>query len=174
MTDAVMFSCSSVEWLTPRVVIDAVLRLWPGGVDLDPCAETRVHPNVPAASYYTKEDDGLAELSPWHGRVYMNPPYGGHTREIDKWVKKLVLSHTEGAVSEAVALLPARTETRWFRALREYPVCFVAGRLSFGNTKDPAPFPSAIVYLGSRSRPFYRAFSPLGDVYRRWAGGSDE
>jgi hypothetical protein len=59
------------------------------------------------------------------GRVYLNPPYG---REIDNWVARLVDEHASGSVPEAVALVPARVDTEWFRRLDPFPRCFIWGR----------------------------------------------
>jgi len=131
-------------------------------IDLDPCSNSHETPNVPAAMHYTAEDDGLAQE--WRGRVYMNPPYG---REIGAWVSKLVESYMLGDVTHAIALLPARTDTQWFAKLRNYPVCFVTGRLTFVGNDDPAPFPSAVFYLGDDIAQFYYAFSELGDIWQR-------
>ena len=94
----------------------------------------------------------------------MNPPYG---RVIEDWVKKLVLHHENGDVPAAIALVPARTDTQWFRLMRDYPVCFVTGRLRFSEA-DPAPFPSAAFYLGDDREGFVRQFRQLGDIYTRW------
>ena len=70
----------------------------------------------------------------------MNPPYG---REIGKWVKKA--KESSGTV---VALLPARTDTRWFHDYiyeKDYVhTYFIKGRIKFGG-KGPAPFPSMVV-----------------------------
>lgn len=53
------------------------------------------------------------------------------------------------AVSVVVFVLPARTDTRWWH---DYVIrCklrFIRGRLRFGDGKNSAPFPSAIVILG--------------------------
>jgi hypothetical protein len=71
----------------------------------------------------------------------MNPPYG---REIKKWVKKAYESSLLGAT--VVCLVPSRTDTSWWH---EYCVKgeieFIRGRLKFGGSKSPAPFPSAVV-----------------------------
>lgn len=46
-------------------------------------------------------------------------------------------------------LIPARTDTRWWHEyIDKNPdahVYFIKGRLKFGDGKNPAPFPSAIV-----------------------------
>jgi hypothetical protein len=61
-------------------------------------------PWIPAADYYTMEDDGLT--SPWHGRVWMNPPYSNPT----PWVERF-MDHRHG-----VALLPV-TRSRWMEGV---------------------------------------------------------
>jgi hypothetical protein len=72
----------------------------------------------------------------------LNPPYG---HEIDDWIAKLVAEHEAGRVTEAIALVPARVDTEWFRRLDPFPRCFVFGRLTFANAGTPAPFrPSSI------------------------------
>ena len=72
----------------------------------------------------------------------MNPPYG---REIGKWVRKAFEESKAGVT--VVALLPARTDTRWFHdyIYRYAEIRFIRSRLYFGDGKDRAPFPSMIV-----------------------------
>ena len=100
----------------------------------------------------------------------MNPPYG---REIDDWVAKLVSEYEAGNVTEAIALVPSRTDTQWWQRLREYHVCLVSGRLKFIGNNDPAPFPSAVFYLGQNIGRFVWAFEELGDIWRRTVRGVD-
>ncbi len=49
-----------------------------------------------------------------------------------------------------MCLLPARTDTKWWH---EYcmkgEIRLVKGRLKFGDGKNSAPFPSAVVIFGS-------------------------
>jgi hypothetical protein len=160
----VHLSSKSSEWTSPAEVVERATTVL-GGVDLDPCAEMAEVHNVPATTRYTVQDDGLQHR--WTGRVYMNPPYG---REIGEWVGKLVDSYVSGEVPEAVALVPARVDTDWFRLLRDCAVCFVDGRLHFSGHENAAPFPSAVVYLGADVAKFHAAFGDLGDVWVRWNG----
>lgn len=108
---------------------------------LDVCADGK---NAKCKKYISKKDDGL-KVS-WKKYIcWMNPPYG---REIGKWVKKA--SEHQGLV---VALLPARTDTRWFH---EYiygkaEIRFIRGRLKFGDSKNSAPFPSMVVVWNSKT-----------------------
>jgi hypothetical protein len=160
---AVHFSSDSPEHYTPQVIIDATVDCL-GAIDLDPCSNSHDHPTIPAQRHFTIGDDGLAQE--WYGRVYMNPPYG---RAISAWVEKLDHEHTAHRVIEAIALVPARTDTQWWQVLRDYAVCFIEGRLKFSGdgNDESAPFPSAVFYLGDNIGKFYYSFSHLGDIYQR-------
>jgi phage N-6-adenine-methyltransferase len=164
---AVHHSSETPEHYTPQNIIDAVIECM-GEIDLDPCSNSKDNPNVPAVNHYTKEDDGLDQE--WFGRVYMNPPYG---REISQWVEKLCEEHKAGRVTEAIALVPSRTDTQWWTRLRDYPVCFVIGRLQFLGMGggDPAPFPSAVFYLGEHIDKFFYVFEQFGDIWQRLEPG---
>lgn len=162
---AVHFSSESPEHYSPQHVIERVIACM-GGIDLDPCSNSHDAPNVPAAAHFTPEDDGLAQV--WRGTVYMNPPYG---REIDAWVEKLASEYHAGNVTEAIALVPARTDTQWWQRLNEFHVCFVVGRLTFIGNSDPAPFPSAVVYMGSEVGNFAAAFDDLGPIWHQTRRG---
>lgn len=154
-----LFTSDSPEWYTPSLIIDRVLNVM-GAIDLDPCSNSKGSPNVPAAAHFTQEDDGLSQE--WRGRVYMNPPYGS---EIGDWAERLVAEYQAGRVTEAIALIPARTDTQWFRLFREFPRCFIWGRLKFSAVQGSAPFPSVAVYLGTNADVFTRGFADIGDTY---------
>ena len=155
----VHFSSETSEWYTPPEIVERAILVM-GEIDLDPCSNSKESPNVPARRHFTINDDGLQW--PWYGRVYMNPPYG---REIADWVEFLCESYEGGNVSEAIALVPSRTDTVWFRRFRKYPRCFIWGRLKFSNHDNSAPFPSMVVYLGENTQAFVEAFGDIGDVY---------
>lgn len=162
---SVHFSSQNDEWLSPPRIVERVEEVL-GEIALDPCASSRSSPAVPAETHLTREEDGLSRS--WSGTVYMNPPYG---RAIERWVDKLVQEYEQGSVSEAATLLPARTDTAWFRRLRPYPKCFLHGRLTFSDHENSAPFPSMTVYLGPEPETFVSVFSELGDVYVAINGG---
>jgi hypothetical protein len=155
-----MFTSDTPEWYTPAHIVTAVVAVL-GSIDLDPCADPG-H-GIPASQHFTAGDDGLSQ--PWRGRIYMNPPYG---REIVPWIEKLAEEFRYGNVTEAIALLPARVDTAWWRRLPHREWVAVTGRLTFSAHENAAPFPSAACYLGPNWPRFREVFSALGDGYTRW------
>jgi hypothetical protein len=153
-----LMSSDSIEWYTPPEIRAAVVEALGGKVDVDPCADPGR--TFPASEHFTIDDNGL--LKRWAGRVYMNPPYG---RGISAWTTKLRDELRDGWATEAVALLPARTDTTWWHELAPPVVCLIRGRLQFSGYEQSAPFPSAAVYFGRHRGTFVRAFAPLGLIY---------
>ena len=130
----VHFSSKTDMWSTPQYIFDELNREFSLGVDV--CATPE---NAKLPHFFTKEMDGLSQS--WiNKRCWMNPPYG---REIGKWVEKADV----GGAEVVVALLPARTDTRWFHdhIYKRHEIRFIRGRLKFGDSKNSAPFPSMIV-----------------------------
>lgn len=108
---------ASDDWLTPPEII---LALSP--FDLDPCASVD-QPWRTAETQWTVEDDGFDR--PWHGLVWLNPPFGPAA---ERWIARLA-DHGDG-----IALVPARTETRWFVSqvwARADAILFLHGRPHF-------------------------------------------
>mgnify|MGYP001389426560 CR=1 FL=1 len=134
----VHYMSKSNEWATPQDFFDRLDEEF--RFTLDPATDGI---NAKCDKFYTQEDDGLSQ--DWGGEhVFMNPPYG---RAIKDWVKK---ASEEGSKpnTKVVALIPSRTDTRYwhdyiFGVANE--VRFVKGRLKFGDGKNSAPFPSAVV-----------------------------
>ena len=133
----VHYSSKSNEWATPQNLFDELNDDF--NFTLDPCATDE---NAKCSKYFTIEDDGLSK--DWSNDVvFMNPPYG---REIKKWIKKAYEESLNGAT--VVCLIPARTDTTYWHDFifkKTNDIRFLRGRLKFGNSKNSAPFPSAIV-----------------------------
>lgn len=131
---SVHFSSETDLWATPQDFFDVYNARY--GFELDVCATPE---NAKCARFFTKAEDGLAQE--WSGTCWMNPPYG---RTIGQWMRKAYESSLKGAT--VVCLVPARTDTRWWHeyAMRG-DVEFIKGRLRFGEAKNSAPFPSAVV-----------------------------
>lgn len=78
----------------------------------------------------------------WGSSTFCNPPYG---KGITKWIRK---AYGEGLLGKTiVCLVPSRTDTKWWHdyCMRARETRFLRGRLKFGDSKNSAPFPSAIV-----------------------------
>ena len=140
-------SSTAMTWQTPTEVLEVLYEAF-GTFDLDPCSPTTCRATAPvkARVYFTEEDDGLS--LPWHGTVYINPPYG---RGLKAWVAKGKAEVLSGNARTVVALLPARPDT-WYwheHVVNQATVFFLRGRLRFGTAREAAPFPSAITVWGS-------------------------
>ena len=131
----VHFSSATDDWATPEDFFQKLHREF--RFETDVCASLT---NAKCEHFYTKEADGLGQN--WTGTCWMNPPYG---REIGRWMEKAYQSARQNGAT-VVALVPARTDTRWWHQYAiKGEVFFVPGRLKFGNAKASAPFPSAVV-----------------------------
>lgn len=120
-------------WVTPRDFFEKLHVEFAFTVDV-----AASHDNAMLPRYFTEEIDGLAQ--DWsRERVWCNPPYG---REIHRWVEKLASKQA----LLCVALLPARTDTRWFHEhiYGKAEIRFLRGRLKFSGMKGSGKFPSMI------------------------------
>lgn len=132
--DNVHFSSKINTWSTPQWFFDKLDEEF--NFTLDVCA---LPENAKCKNYFSPGADALERS--WDGICWMNPPYG---KEIGKWVQKAYKSSLAGAT--VVCLLPARTDTIWWHTwCIGAEVRFIKGRLKFGDSKNNAPFPSAIV-----------------------------
>jgi phage N-6-adenine-methyltransferase len=161
---AYVASSNTPEWYTPQWLLQEVYSVL-GEVDLDPAAPLPPYTQwVKARQYYT-EADGKSLGVVWRGKVYLNPPYG---RKIGVWVAKLAEHYKLKYVSEAILLVPARTDTQWFTDVWAADcLCFIMGRLKFegpSQGKNTATFPSVVAYYGSQWVRFAKAFSRIGHI----------
>lgn len=140
-----LFTSKTDQWATPQNFFDKLNAQY--NFELDVCADETNHK---VEKYYDEQDNGL--IQPWAPyRCWMNPPYG---RVIGHWMKKAYDESQLGAL--VVCLVPARTDTAWWHnyAMRG-GVEFIRGRLKFGDSKNSAPFPSAVVVF----KPFQDSIS---------------
>lgn len=143
-----LFSSEKEDWATPQDFFDSLNEEF--HFNLDPCADPE---NAKCDRFFTKEENGL--LKDWGGScVFCNPPYGRKTT--GEWIEKCY-KEAQKENTTVVALIPARTDTKFFHdyIYGKAEIRFVRGRLRFtdddGNASDPAPFPSMVViYNGER------------------------
>lgn len=152
MNSALMFSKASDEWETPQDFYDTLRAEFEFALDVAASAEnTKCHWWLGPGSPY--HHDALSCYG-WGGicgfeAIWMNPPYS-RCRE---FIARAAEERKGGSL--VVALVPARTDTRWFhehvwdaakhRPRKGIEVRFIKGRLKFGDGKNSAPFPSMLV-----------------------------
>jgi hypothetical protein len=109
----------SDEWYTPHSIFQALGLQF----DLDPCSPGGDH-WVPARHVYVKKNDGLT--SPWFGRVFVNPPFGGRHGHVP-WLEKFI-DHGNG-----IAIVRAYTSSGWWHEHmpRVDGICFPKGKTQF-------------------------------------------
>ena len=180
----VLTSSANANWCTPRTVVDLIREM--GRIALDPCSSPESI--IVATRHIIPPEDGLLVPEPWHtmakgrGSIFVNPPYG---LQIGAWTarfaKEAVAADGMGKEREMFLLVPARTDTDWWHG-DVIPVfdaiLFFQHRLGFhlkaiqadlpkGKDRPGAPFASALVYVGDRTKRFRRVFSGQGWIVRR-------
>ena len=130
----VQFWHKSDEWETPPELFAKLHREFQFTSDV-----AALPYNTKCQHYFTPGANAL--LQKWQGVYWLNPPYGAALRH---WLKKAYESARDGAT--VVCLLPARTDTHWWRdyVLPHAEIRFLRGRVKFNGTGNSAPFPSAI------------------------------
>lgn len=136
--NSVHFKSLSNEWTTPQDFYDKLHAEFK--FTLDPCCTKH---SAKCRKFYTKDDDGLSKS--WKGEtVFINPPY---RRGIKYWIKK-AYEESLNPDTTVVCLIPARTDTRYWHEFifgKAKDIRFIKGRLKFGDSKNAAPFPSAVI-----------------------------
>ena len=145
MTTGLMGESRTIQWGTPKELFDKLDGEF--HFTLDVCASDGMQM---CERYFNPEMDGLSQE--WGGGelCWMNPPYG---EDIIKWVRKAAQSP-----AITVALLPARTDTRWYQDwVQPYAseIRFIRGRVRFKGASTGAPFPSVIAIYNTPRTPRY-------------------
>lgn len=147
-------------WNTPKDIVNDVLKFFNYNLDLDPCSNDELNPNVPAKKVYTIETNGLSQE--WIANsVFMNHPYS----ESKLWIPYAVQQYESGNAKELILLIKLDVSTKWWKSISNYSWIAVNQRLKFGNSKSAAPFQSAIVYLGNNLPHFVNIFGKYGTTY---------
>ena len=149
MNTELMFSSNDQTWETPQEFFNKLDKEF--NFTLDPCCTEET---AKCKKYYTPRENGL--IQDWTNEtVFMNPPYG---REISDWLKKAYEESLKGTL--VVCLIPSRTDTKYWHdyCMKASEIRFIKGRLKFGNSKNSAPFPSAIVVFNNNKELKIKSF----------------
>lgn len=150
------------DFYTNQIVIDAAREVL-GEIDLDPASHSIANEVVKAKKIFTMHDNGLNH--PWHGRVWLNPPFS----QWQEWIPKILSEWRSGRV-DAMCILSANrtTSARYFEPIKSTCVssCSFNGRIPFwGGLATSSPDDGHTVYFfGSNVLKFYDVFSTLGTV----------
>lgn len=150
-----LFTSDDQTWETPQDLFDKLDNVF--NFEIDVCA---LPENAKCDTYFTPEMNGLSQ--DWNNTCWMNPPYD--KKEQPKWVEKAYNESVKNN-STIVCLIPARVDNKiWHNIV--FPnasnICFIKGRLKFGNSKNSAPFPSALITFGNVTNEQVRLLSQLG------------
>ena len=129
MNKNIVFSHKTDEWYTPK----EIYKVFMDRGFFDPC---------PLGG-----SEALSSF--WDKPSFVNPPYS----KIEAFVDHFIASWRFHCKC-AWFLVPARTDTKWFAKLYGYAhtIVFITGRLKFGGSEAPAPFPSMLVYCQWKER----------------------
>jgi hypothetical protein len=136
-----------------------------GGIDCDPASSEIANETVKAGTFYTVEDNGLAQE--WGGNVFLNPPYSQPL--VAHFCDKLLLEIGSGNVHQACVLVNNATDTVWCQGLLEAcsAVCLLRGRVRFTGPEGEKGAPlqgQILLYFGSGFEGFAKEASAKGVV----------
>lgn len=148
------------EWATPKEYIDRAKAVL-GRIDLDPASNDLAQGYVGATQHWTKADDPLAR--PWHGRVWLNPPYYP-TSLLSRFVDKLVGEVAIGNTIAAIMLVNNFTDTAWFQTAAAHcrVACFPRRRICFEGAVGEPLNGQTFFYYGDDIDSFCSVFSTIG------------
>ena len=139
------------SWGTPPEFIEFLSDVRDMTFDLDAAASFE---NKKAPVFFSEVEDGLNQK--WRGNVWLNPPYGN---DIRSWLSKAAYEVNIGNANSVTALVPARTDTKWFHEVvmkRAYLVYLIKGRFNFisPDRKEGANAPSPSMLVIFRQHKF--------------------
>jgi len=150
------------DYFTPPEIVQAA-RAAMGGIDLDAASHwmaNRVH-QIPDWFHTGRS----AFENRWHGRVWLNPPYGDN----EPWFREIVRYVESGDIEQLCMISPMWS----FHTRLAEPVLKLSSGLvlliptpKFWGNADPARtgknHPHGVLYIGERISEFREAFRPFG------------
>ncbi len=156
------------DYYTPPELIEAA-RGAMGDVDLDAASHWIANKTHRIPDYF--DVNRSAFDNPWHGRVWLNPPYGDNA----PWFKEILRYTNSGQVEQVCMLSPVHAFiTTIARPIMRMSSAFVMLSPTpqfWGNAKGRTGtnLPHGVLYIGDRSKEFFRAFQPFGHPMEfRW------
>lgn len=153
------------DYYTNLRVLDCVRSIF-GEIDLDPASHPMANKHVGATTFYSIQDDGLQH--PWHGRVWLNPPFS----QWQQWVPKICEEWNSGRVEMMCVYSAVRTITaQYFRRILDNAkaICIITGRLKHGGKGGDSPDDGhCVFYFGHDCNRFCQVFSKLGSVWETY------
>jgi len=140
-----MMTSNKQTWTTPKDLFQQLDSIWNFDCDLFASEE-----NALCDKYFTEENSAFDNK--WGKVNFANPPF---TTKIQN--KAFLKAHINAYLSNktTIMLVPARTDTKRFHDIvfaNGYKVIFIKGRLKFGGSKNPAPFPSCYIIFKGGNR----------------------
>jgi DNA N-6-adenine-methyltransferase (Dam) len=135
-----------------------------GGIDCDPASNAHAQAWIQAATWVDWMQDGLAQ--PWHGRVWLNPPYGA---EIGQWIDRLMHDYQQQKIDSAILLVRPAAGSAWYtRLASRFARCEASSRIRFvdchGHAWKSPVHGNVFFYLGEDVARFHAVFAPHGAI----------
>lgn len=150
------------DYFTPPEIIKAASAAM-GGIDLDAASHPLANRTHKIPDYF--HTGRSAFHNDWHGRVWLNPPYGNNA----PWFERIQKFIEAGAVEQLCMLSPMWAfQTQIARPVMELStgLILLAPTPKFWGNADPGKtgknHPHGIIYIGPSSSRFYSAFARFG------------
>lgn len=159
-----MKDSDSDRYFTSDEILSLVAAQWPDGIDLDPCGDEEAIVQAKQTYNIRRGEDGL--LLPWHGKVWLNPPYS----RPEGWLHRAVLHASIGG--EVLALVVAAVgSSYWHRLVWPWAsVCALSPRPKFtrpasvGPKRSAAQLDHAVLYYGCHRQRFREVWQHRGAI----------
>lgn len=173
---SVLVSHETAEWYTPPDIVEMVLEVFGGRIDLDPASNPFADATVKARTWYgpdrveSEYRDGLKQS--WNAdTVFCNPPYGKVWGKSSQavWSSKMVSEYVRGHFEEGILLVNTTAGYVWWEELfKHHPVCLARERIRFirpdGTQGGQAKRGQSFFYFGKNVVRFTDVFKSLGRV----------
>ena len=151
------------DYYTPPEIVDAARHAM-GGIDLDAASHYLANRVLHIPEFFHTGRSAFA--NDWHGRVWLNPPYGDYA----PWFDRIMVFTEIGDVTDVCMLSPTwaftTLQAEAFMGIVTAHVLLSPTPKFWGNSrgKTGSNHPHSIVYVGERVQEFCEAFDEFGIV----------